>query len=172
MAEVHARCVADNETVEDCKLSVEATRLITNRRANVIDAPDNLEADSWADLSDDVRGTTDKLLADTAWDYVERQIYFLSDKMLLIALVLGPDRQREKDHREPTARHYRLAARIATVMGEFGQSTPLLEALQSQESDVSHQGAVPRHLIQELAPFYKGRGILSRHQTKGTSRQV
>ena len=130
---VEARCVTEGETPEDCKLSVQATRLITNRRANVIDDPDNVEAESWGDVSEDVRRATDKLLAGTAWEYVGRQIYFLSDKMLLIALVLGPDRWREKDHREPSARHWRLARRIATIMGEFGQSTPLLEKMRREE---------------------------------------
>ena len=130
---VEARCVTEGETPEDCKLSVQATRLITNRRANVIDDPDNVEAESWGDVSEDVRRATDKLLAGTAWEYVGRQIYFLSDKMLLIALVLGPDRWREKDHREPSARHWRLAWRIATIMGEFGQSTPLLEKMRREE---------------------------------------
>ncbi len=144
---VDVRCVADDETPEDCKLSVEATRAITNRRANVIDDPDNVEAESWDDVSEDMRRATDELLAGAAWDYVGRQIYFLSDKMLLIALVLGPDHWREQDHREPDARHWRLARRIATVMGEFGQPTPLLEKMRREECgtkwwDDSGRGAI------------------------------
>ncbi len=151
---VEAWCIADDETPEDCKLSVQATRLITNRRANVIDDPDNVEAESWGDVSEDVRRATDELLAGTAWDYVGRQIYFLSDKMLLIALVLGPDRWREKDHREPNARHWRLARRIATVMGKFGQSTPLLERMRREEGGTKPTGQRdPRHRTIHALPW-------------------
>ena len=151
---VEARCVADGEAAEDGKLSVQATRLITNRRANVIDDPDNVEAESWNDVSEDVRRATDELLAGTAWDYVGRQIYFLSDKMLLIALVLGLEHGREKDHREPDARHWRLARRIATVMGEFGQPTPLLERMRREEGGAKPKGQRdPRHRTIHALPW-------------------
>lgn len=145
--DVDERCRTRGLEPAHRKVVVEATRLITFNRSNVLNEPDYVDADSWSDLDYGTRTQVDQRIAATAWEQAKRDIYFLSDVSLVCALVLGPDDMRETYAREALAWHHEVAEIIAVVMGEHGQSTALMVRMQHEGMAIRGKRTPRRRIV-------------------------
>jgi len=130
---VAARCHAAGISPARRAIARMATSLITFDRDNIIQDPGYGLVTSWATLMEEAAAEIDQTMAATAWERALRDSYISQHVYILMFLVLDCPVYREKlliDERpQIQSWHERLADIIATVMHEYGQSTPRVVAL-------------------------------------------
>ncbi len=130
---VAARCQTAGFSPARGAIARMASSLITFQRDNVIQDPGYGLVTSWDQLMEDAAAEIDQTMATTAWEKALQDTYVFQHVYIIMFLILQNRAYREllliDEQPRVQAWHERLADLVATVMHEYGHSTPRFVAL-------------------------------------------